>query len=74
MNNPTDSPVDAAELDELERDIARHRAMKGHPPTGPTFPVRSEAENQRRIAQMKESAKETEALFRAKAPPKLAGG
>lgn len=42
------------EVDSYEEDVRRHRVMKGHPPEGPIFEMRSEEEIEQRIAQSKE--------------------
>ena len=37
----------------IRADLRRHRVMKGYPPEGPIFELRSEAETKRQIAELK---------------------
>jgi redox-sensitive bicupin YhaK (pirin superfamily) len=44
---------------EMERDVIRHRVMKGHPPEGPIFQMRSAEEIAQRIKNLNERAVES---------------
>ncbi len=59
MAELTSEEAEQLELESYEEDVRRHRVMKGHPPEGPIFDMRSKEEIEQRIEELRKRTEET---------------